>query len=133
MISQCLAPLLFALGSAVSLFDVDAKSNASSIVVPLMRRRKLGLTHMVSGRGGGHSHRSAQASEYYGQVSVGSPPQSFLVVFDTGSGNLLLPSKECSDDACTGHKRYDSSLSTTALQVAYADSPTSAVGADGTR
>ena len=35
-----------------------------------------------------------KASEYYGQVSVGSPPQTFLVVFDTGSGNLLLPSKD---------------------------------------
>jgi len=91
------------------------------------------MTQMVAGRGGGHAHRSAQASEYYGQVSVGTPPQSFLVVFDTGSGNLLLPSKECTSDACTGHKRYDSSLSSTSLQVAFADHPDTQVAADGTR
>jgi len=100
-----------------------------SIVVPLMRRKKLGLTQ-VSKRA---SHRSSQASEYYGQVIVGSPPQAFLVVFDTGSGNLLLPSKECTDEACVGHKRYDARLSVTSLQIAYADQPTKPVEADGTR
>jgi hypothetical protein len=77
--------------------------------------------------------RAAQASEYYGQVSVGSPAQTFLVVFDTGSGNLLLPSTECSDEACSAHKRFDSSKSSTSLQVAYADHPNEAVPADGTR
>merc|ERR1719321_2051335 len=74
-----------------------------------------------------------QASEYYGVVSVGSPPQSFQVVFDTGSGNLLLPSKECSDEACTSHKRYDATLSATSMQVAYADQPNTPVAPDGTR
>merc|ERR1719384_1863080 len=109
----------------------EAPAAISSFSVPLMRRKKLGLTQMVSAKGGSGAHRSAQASEYYGQVSVGSPPQSFLVVFDTGSGNLLLPSKECSSDACTGHKRYDASVSATALQVAFADQPDSAPAADG--
>merc|ERR1719160_1620524 len=74
-----------------------------------------------------------QASEYYGTVSVGSPPQSFQVVFDTGSGNLLLPSKECTDEACTSHKRYDASLSATSMQIAFADQPTTPVAPDGTR
>lgn len=77
--------------------------------------------------------QKAQASEYYGQVSVGSPPQSFLVVFDTGSGNLLLPSRECTSEACTGHKRYDSTLSATAMQVAFAEKPNDPIAADGTR
>jgi hypothetical protein len=109
-----------------------AKHEGGSIIVPLMRRKKLGLVQGSSHSGGGR-HRSGQASEYYGQVSVGSPPQSFLVVFDTGSGNLLLPSKECTDEACTGHKRYDAALSATAMQIAYADQPTTPVAADGTR
>jgi len=108
-------------------------ATGGSIVVPLMRHRKLGLVQGSSRTGGSTAHRSAQASEYYGQVSVGSPPQTFLVVFDTGSGNLLLPSKECTDEACTGHKRYDAALSATAMQVAYADQPKTPVAADGTR
>merc|ERR1719310_686556 len=73
------------------------------------------------------------ASEYYGKITIGSPPQEFLVVFDTGSGNLLLPSKECSDEACTSHKRFDSTLSATSTQIAYADQPNKLVAQDGTR
>jgi hypothetical protein len=102
-----------------------------SVSIPLVRRKKLGLAQ-VKGRLG-HHRRSGQSSEYYGQVAVGSPPQNFMVVFDTGSGNLLLPSKECVDEACSSHKRYDASLSATSLQVAYADKPDTAVAPDGSR
>merc|ERR1719311_1312001 len=105
-----------------------------SFTVPLIRRKKLGLISKgkkkQASSGGGHNN---QASEYYGTVSVGSPPQSFQVVFDTGSGNLLLPSKECTDEACTSHKRFDPTLSATSMQVAYADQPNTPVAADGTR
>mmetsp|Transcript_45562 Transcript_45562/g.90307 ORF Transcript_45562/g.90307 Transcript_45562/m.90307 type:complete len:427 (-) Transcript_45562:87-1367(-) len=114
--------------SAPQLFQTAEQKG--SIVVPLVRRRKLGLTQVAGRR---HGHRNNQASEYYGQVTVGSPPQSFLVVFDTGSGNLLLPSKECSDEACSSHRRYDAALSATSMQIAYADQPTRQVARDGTR
>merc|ERR1719453_2043936 len=73
------------------------------------------------------------ASEYYGKISVGNPAQEFLVVFDTGSGNLLLPGKECTDEACTSHKRFDSTLSKQALQIAFADSPDKPVDKGGNR
>lgn len=124
------ALLLTLAGTAHCNVEFTETDSSGLVVVPLMRKRKLGLAQ-VGERGRGR--RSSQASEYYGQVSVGSPPQGFLVVFDTGSGNLLLPSTECTSEACKGHKRFDASLSATSLQVAFADHPDSPVGSDGTR
>ncbi|KAG0281773.1 hypothetical protein BGZ96_001021, partial [Linnemannia gamsii] len=51
--------------------------------------------------------------EYYGTVSVGEPPQSFKIDFDTGSSRFILSSKGCTE--CSGTTRYDSSLSKTFL------------------
>mmetsp|Transcript_83879 Transcript_83879/g.161894 ORF Transcript_83879/g.161894 Transcript_83879/m.161894 type:complete len:459 (-) Transcript_83879:107-1483(-) len=55
---------------------------------------------------------------YYGDVFVGQPePQNFTVVFDTGSGNLFIPSSKCTDGPCSTHSRYERSLSQSAVDV----------------
>eukprot|EP00428_Durinskia_dybowskii_P005256 CAMPEP_0170285156 /NCGR_PEP_ID=MMETSP0116_2-20130129/42623_1 /TAXON_ID=400756 /ORGANISM="Durinskia baltica, Strain CSIRO CS-38" /LENGTH=455 /DNA_ID=CAMNT_0010536549 /DNA_START=66 /DNA_END=1433 /DNA_ORIENTATION=- len=67
--------------------------------------------------------RVVHKTAYYGQVEVGTPRQSFTVVFDTGSGNLMLPSTYCRSRACGMHKRFDRKASTTAEDIEADGSP----------
>ncbi|KAG1456734.1 hypothetical protein G6F56_006766 [Rhizopus delemar] len=51
-------------------------------------------------------------TEYLVKISVGTPPQEFIVALDTGSSDTWIPSVECSKDECES-TRYNSSTSST--------------------
>uniref|UniRef100_A0A8C6Z4D9 cathepsin E n=1 Tax=Nothoprocta perdicaria TaxID=30464 RepID=A0A8C6Z4D9_NOTPE len=51
--------------------------------------------------------------QYFGRISIGSPPQNFTVIFDTGSSNLWVPSMYCVSPACEAHPRFQPAKSRT--------------------
>jgi len=111
-----LAAVMLAVGECfLSRAGTVARSGTQSAVASVALQRRLVRT---AGRAAGlTSLKAMHKMAYYGNVAVGSPPQEFQVVFDTGSGNLIVPGRECSSKACTVHKRWDFNKSKTAEQV----------------
>lgn len=54
---------------------------------------------------------------YFGNIFVGTPAQPFSVVFDTGSGHLIVPSARCESASCALHRRYERSASNSAVDL----------------
>ena len=52
-------------------------------------------------------------SQYYAIIDIGTPAQSFKVIFDTGSSNLWVQSNICKTSGCLQHKGFNHLQSTT--------------------
>lgn len=71
-------------------------------------------------------------AQYYGVIGVGTPAQSFTVIFDTGSSNLWVPDETCPCGRIIGHKdKFHASKSSTYVkdgsefQILYGSGPVS--------
>merc|ERR1719456_2151192 len=60
-------------------------------------------------------------SVFFGQIRVGATV--FSMVFDSGSGHLILPGARCKDRACLSHQQYDPATSAGAVEINYDGTP----------
>merc|ERR1712072_993713 len=73
-----------------------------------------------------------QNAQYYGSVEIGTPPQTFNVVFDTGSANLWVPNSKVGLVGLLKHKYNSAKSSTyvkngTAFNIRYGSGPVSGI------
>merc|ERR1719240_1831275 len=54
---------------------------------------------------------------YYGSLTVGTPLQTFSVIFDTGSGNVIIPDSSCAYHGCVNHQKFDADTSSSAKDI----------------
>ncbi|KAF8636167.1 hypothetical protein AX17_003739 [Amanita inopinata Kibby_2008] len=68
--------------------------------------------------------------EWAGTITIGTPPQRFLIDFDTGSSDLWVPSSACRGAVCARKSKYNARSSSTsrsrpgAFSIQYGDGST---------
>jgi len=72
----------------------------------------------------------AYKTAYFGQIRAGNPEaQTFTVVFDTGSGHMILPNQGCESPSCAKHRRYIRKASKSAVDIEHTGEPLRNTGA----
>lgn len=97
--------------ASVEAVPAEEQSAPGRYVLPLHRQRV-----PVRSDSGIVSYKSV----YFGVITVGAPvKQTFSMVFDTGSGHVIVPSETCKSPTCRIHNRYDRKASLYAVDIDY--------------
>jgi cathepsin D len=114
-----MSQLRFALGCCILLFFIVGYTSA---VQRISLRRVQGTRRSSSLGDVARSRRTSNGlpqmhvdSGFVGEIGIGTPPQKFAVLFDTGSSDLYVPSIKCdmTDITCVQHNKYNSAQSST--------------------
>jgi len=98
-------------------------------------------TKVYKGLGGSSSDiviTDYQNAQYYGSANIGTPAQTFNVIYDTGSSNLWVPGTKCGFLACLGKTIYHSERSSsyvangTEFRIEYGSGPVAGVTSQDT-
>lgn len=111
MIKGALALAALDLAFGYTTFPLKKRSDREFVAGFLARAQK-GLKSTVRVSEGSIVINDYENSQYYGEVALGTPEQTFEVIFDTGSSDLWVAGSQC-DDSCGRHAKYDASKSST--------------------
>jgi len=104
--------LALALGASADVLKIPMKKLDDSEFVQRIRMdRAARAVNKEVGDSGDIVISNYQNAQYYGEISVGTPAQTFQVIYDTGSSNLWIPSKDLSGNR--GKNKYDHDASAT--------------------
>jgi hypothetical protein len=94
-----------------------AHHNRSSAKPRNTKKEDLLLLHFGGKSNASVAQEGVHRPAYYGSIMVGTPPQEFSVIFDTGSGNVIIPDDSCRVAGCVHHDRFDADDSKTAIDI----------------
>lgn len=117
----CMASIFLALPGSSDATKTQVSSGMGSSVSMTLERRD-STVHMTLDSSSTFSDTARKntvihKTAYFGKLGLGEQRQSFSVVFDTGSGNLMVPAYDCKSEACSVHGRFEEQRSSTTRGV----------------